>query len=376
VKHMPNYDLTYLTIDSLSEGVGSSQITPLIRKLSLEGLKIRLISFEKFLPSTELQDSLITSGVDWTYRPFGHRGIFGGTSRLIDMRRLILPTNLIHARSDIPTAAAISKGHDKVLWDVRSLWADQKVIINDSYVDKTLYKVYRKLEDFSANNSLGMSTLTKAVVPILEARNRALPKFRTVVATSVDTDLFVNQKNPPETFKALFSGTYNKFYDLEISRLFMDRLRKRISVETHWARPFESETNHLEVGETKVFLSTQKDMADLIPLYNFGISICKIDSGPSLKASMPTKIAEFLACGRPIVVNRGLGDMDELIDKFDIGVIIDGNLNSLDESVDKLIELISDKNTSDRCRFVAENYFSMDNGVRNYLDIYSRMLNN
>lgn len=34
------YDLTYISIDALSEGVGSSQIIPLISRLSKTGLKI------------------------------------------------------------------------------------------------------------------------------------------------------------------------------------------------------------------------------------------------------------------------------------------------------------------------------------------------
>lgn len=41
-----NYDLTYVTIDSLTEGVGSSQIIPLISRLSKNDLKINLISYE------------------------------------------------------------------------------------------------------------------------------------------------------------------------------------------------------------------------------------------------------------------------------------------------------------------------------------------
>jgi glycosyltransferase involved in cell wall biosynthesis len=137
----------------------------------------------------------------------------------------------------------------------------------------------------------------------------------------------------------------------------------------------ESNKSHIGVGEGKVFPSSQAEMAELIPNYSFGVSICKLDAGPSLSAAMPTKIGEFLACGRPVVVNKGLGDMDQLIKEFDAGVILDGSQSNLVESAKNLIRLISDTETPYRCRALAEKYFSMDVGASKYLDLYSQMLN-
>jgi glycosyltransferase involved in cell wall biosynthesis len=90
---------------------------------------------------------------------------------------------------------------------------------------------------------------------------------------------------------------------------------------------------------------------------------------------MPTKIGEFLACGRPVVVNKGLGDMDQFIAEYDAGVVLDGDLQNLAESAHKLISLITDPDTPNRCRALAEKHFSMDTGVENYLDLYSQILN-
>ena len=116
-------------------------------------------------------------------------------------------------------------------------------------------------------------------------------------------------------------------------------------------------------------------MANLIPYYSFGISVCKMNAGPSLTAAMPTKIGEFLACGRPIVVNRGLGDMDQFLEEFDAGVILDGTPTNLAEGAAKLASLLSDSETPDRCRALAEKYFSMEVGANKYLNLYSRILN-
>ncbi|MDO8646058.1 MAG: glycosyltransferase [Candidatus Planktophila sp.] len=375
MKKYDSFDLAYVTIDSLSEGVGSSQITPLISRLSKSGLKINLISYEKSNPNSELVAYFKSVGVEWNFRNFGSNGLMGGVARLNNLRQEIPKTNLIHARSDIPAVSAIASRQAPVLWDVRSLWADQKVMIQENLVNKTLYGIYRGLESIAASRSIGMSTLTSAVVPILEQRHKRLPLLRTVVPTAVDLDYFkLNPMMPPKA-QALFSGTYNEYYDLNLSRLFMEEFRKLFVVDTHWARPAESNKSHIGVGESKVFPSTQTGMANLIPDYSFGVSVCKMDAGPSLSAAMPTKIGEFLACGRPIVVNRGLGDMDQFLKEFNAGVILDGTPTNLVESATRLASLLSDSETPVRCRALAEKYFSMDVGANKYLNLYSRILN-
>lgn len=108
-------------------------------------------------------------------------------------------------------------------------------------------------------------------------------------------------------------------------------------VESHWARPVEAIRSEIGVRETYIFPSSQEGMSDLIPNYSFGIYVCKLDAGPSLSAAMPTKIGEFMARVRPIVVNKGLDDMDVFIEEFDAGVILDGTTGNLVEGAIKLL---------------------------------------
>jgi hypothetical protein len=201
-----------------------------------------------------------------------------------------------------------------------------------------------------------------------------LPLLRTVVPTAVDLERFKLNPIMPSQVRALFSGTYNQYYDMTLSGLFMEEFRKHIKVETHWARPAESSKSQISVGETKIFISTQALMSEYIPNYSFGVSVCKLDAGSSLSAAMPTKIGEFLACGRPVVVNKGLGDMDEFIDEFNAGIILDGTQDNLRDGATKLADMLSDSDTPQRCRALAEKYFSMDIGASKYLKLYSQML--
>ena len=43
-------------------------------------------------------------------------------------------------------------------------------------------------------------------------------------------------------------------------------------------------------------------------------------AGISKLGSAPTRMGEFLACGIPVIGNRGVGDMASLIEKYQVGI--------------------------------------------------------
>ena len=367
---MNPFDLTYVTVDSLNEGVGSSQILPLIQRLAKAGLKVHLITYEKEQIRDETAISLSAKGVVWTHLPFESMGPVGALRRIEEIRNSIKDTKLIHARSDIPAVASLLSEKAPVLWDVRSLWSDQRAFMETNLLKRQIIRSSRVLEKYASNNSHAMSTLTHSVVPELEARYRKVPIIRIVVPTAVDLKRFQFSQEIPQKLVGLYSGTFNNYYDLDLSREFTQELDNISPTEIHWARPKESPTATLGVGESQIFESSQNEMANLISRYSFGLSVCKLKAGPSLKAAMPTKIAEFLACGRPVVVSKGLGDFDKYIPEFNAGVILDGTAANLKTASQELLEIISDPDTPMRCRALAEKYFDIDKGVEKYLRLY------
>ncbi len=367
------FNLTYVTIDSISEGVGSSQILPLIRRLADAGLAINLISFEKHPPSTSVVSELEKSKVVWTKRAFEKPGYLGGISRLLEIRSAIAETEIVHARSDLPAVAAVLSHEAPILWDIRSLWADQRAFMEANSFKKQAIGSLRILENIASVGATAISTLTESVVPVLEARHKHLPKLQIVVPTAVDLERFNFVAKLPHIKGALYSGTYNNYYDLSLSKKFIEQMSKLGPLEVKWARPEESKRISLNAGEIASFVANQIEMATIIPNYSFGMSICKLDAGPSLKAAMPTKAAEFLACGRPMVVNAGLGDLDKYIQEFNAGVVLNGTEQDLESKAQHLNELLLDPGTPFRCRALAEKYFDINEGVRKYLEIYEAM---
>src|SRR4051794_37995375 len=121
--------LTYLTFDALSEGVGASQVLPYVLRLAGRGLQVRLISFEKQPPGPDLARDLATAGVRWDPQPFRRYGPRSGALRVLRAAALVRGSALVHARSDLAAAAAMLAGVRSWVWDLRSLWADQRIAL-------------------------------------------------------------------------------------------------------------------------------------------------------------------------------------------------------------------------------------------------------
>ena len=367
------FDVTYLSVDSIQEGVGASQIIPLILGLAKNGKRICLITFEKTKPPNELINLFSDVGVVWIIKEFGKPGAIGGLVRLNVLRRSVPKSAVLHGRSDIATAAAILSGIDApVLWDVRSLWSDQRLLIGTAGWNSFTAKAARVLENLAARKSSAMTTLTAAVVPILQQRHKRIPTITAVIPTCVQTSKFLPSPIPQDRVTCLLSGTFNNYYDINRMKQVLDEIRKSMDLRVIWARAGESPTEHLGVGEDVIISASHSEMPKLVQDSHFGIAICKQDNLDSLAAAVPTKIGEFLASGRPVIVSNGIGDLDHMLTSTRTGVVINHS-DSLQTIASQIRTLISDPKTPERCRELAMQHFDMEKSVDRYLEIYDRM---
>jgi len=113
-------------------------------------------------------------------------------------------------------------------------------------------------------------------------------------------------------------------------------------------------------------------MPEEIKNASFGIAICRDDAGDVLKGVMPTKISEFLAVGRPVIISAGMGDLDHLIISSNTGIVVSQS-SSREEFLRKVMELLGDPDLSNRCRTLAESHFSMGKAIKSYEEIYMKL---
>ena len=366
------YDLGYLSFDSLQEGVGASQVLRLVEEHAKNDLEVSLITFEKQKPPSWLLERVENSRINWEVLNFGEFGKIPAIQRLIKMKNIMPNASILHGRSDLATFCANRFGQAPVLWDIRSLWQAQRKIMNPKQIGKVTEFTLNSIESLNAKKSGAYTTLTKAVVPILEERFKNLPIHSAVIPTCVDLDLFQMAPSDKNQKVALVSGSFNNLYDFDLTKKVLTEIKRQLGMSIIWIRGTDSSSRNFGLGEKIINNLPHHEMPTWVSLSSVGIALCKTGD-ISLRGAMPTKVAEFLSCGRPVILSKGIGDFDEILKENKVGITISKN-DSLQMKVKELTWLLNDPNTANRCRNVAEELFSITSAAKTYSELYQKII--
>ena len=90
-------------------------------------------------------------------------------------------------------------------------------------------------------------------------------------------------------------------------------------------------------------------------------------------SSSPTKLGEVLVMGIPVISNSGVGDVKQIIEDADAGVVLDTFTDAdYRKAVDAIPGLMNKKPAD--IRSAVEEMYSLETGVRSYLSCYQRVL--
>ena len=98
------------------------------------------------------------------------------------------------------------------------------------------------------------------------------------------------------------------------------------------------------------------EVPSLLSLCDFSIAFIK--PAYSKIASSPTKFGELLSMGIPFICNKGIGDMEEIVNKYRCGILTDDFNETAYRNVIAQMEKFS-KSDAARFRQAAEEYFSL-----------------
>jgi glycosyltransferase involved in cell wall biosynthesis len=368
--------ITYLSVDSLSDSVGASQVLPYVEALARRGFKLRLCSLEKDRPSPSTARRLAEAGVRWEPRPFGGRGALNGLARVAKGARCLRGAELVHARSDLPAASALLARCPRWIWDMRGFWADERIEMGLLRQGSPAERAMRAVERASARRAGGIVALSAAAIEELAARHGPQVRAKaTVITTCVDLERFVASPMPDASvLRLVLAGTLNRRYDVPLMLGLVSELRRRRPAELAAFVPGPSPWVEALVDfGVPPRAATREEMPSILAAAHVGLSVLRPDAGVSRKAAMPTKLGELLACGRPVVVSPGLGDMDALVSSFRAGVVLEGaRADQLRAAADEIEQLVADPGTSSRCRALAEAHFDLERGVDRLVELYAR----
>lgn len=370
--------LTYLTTDSLSEGVGSSQVMPYVVRLAQRGVDVTLHSFEKGDVDRAIRRRLASAGVRWRPHRFRVGGAGGGLLRVAQCAVAAGGGGLVHARSDLPAAACLLTRRPAWVWDVRGFWREDRLALGMLRAGSPTERVLRGLESAAARSSGSIVILSQTAADILARRfGDDIAKKTWVITTCVDLERFPLTPLPDGTsLRLLLAGSLSGLYDIPAMLRLVERLRRRRTTDltvltptaTRWDDLFRS--HGATLGH-----AAPAEMPERVGEHQVGLSVRRLDVGVAGYSATPTKVGEFLACGRPVVVNTGLGDLDTLLSKYDAGVIVrDHSDEELDRVVTEVERLVEDPATPRRCRALAEEHFDVDQGVGRLLEAYRHAL--
>jgi len=367
-------EVLYLSFDSLKEGVGASQVLAYMRKVQLVG-KVTIISFEKEMPSESEIFTVEKDGLNWKPLPFGRFGIIGGIGRVVRLWLRIDRSKIIHARSTLPALAALLKFPNLWVWDCRSLQADQRRALSAKRKWNLSFLVMRVVEYILAKRSSSIIVITKSVVPVFISRYKVPRSKINMIPTCVDVARFQETSlNKAKVIRILFAGTFSPAYDVDLINKIINKLKEYSPVTVTIATSHGSTEHWKRVDYDEVVSVPHNEMPRLIQDHDLGVSIWKNNLGICLTSVASTKTAEFLACGRPVIINSLQGDFGTLIKENNAGVLTYSESDQeIEEYVLKILELVKDETTPKRCRKLALEEFNLDKGVETLNKIYREL---
>lgn len=402
-------NVLYLSYNGALEPLGRSQILPYLRGLATHhNHRFHLMSYEKphDWRNTQLvaeqRASLAGQGIAWHPLPYHQRPTLPAT--LYDLARG-LPRALrlaqrqridaIHVRSYVPMLLGLALKRLlglPLIFDMRGLWADERADVGQCGRDSRQYRAIKALERASLRAADHIVTLTERVRQELMGQSPLNQDSRplTVIPCCADLERFRRDEQARAELRSHYgwthktvivvSGSLGGWYMTdELAALYAEWLRSQpnlhLLVLTH-SDPgliIEPLTAHsVESANYTVRRAATAEMPAWLSAADAAVSL--IRPFYSKIASSPTKQAEYLACGLPIVANAGIGDSDVLIGNNRVGLVFDGwNAETYRGLWQRLQALRADPSLRLRCRAVAEQQLSLDSGTERYQRIYASL---
>jgi glycosyltransferase involved in cell wall biosynthesis len=393
--------------------LGQSQVIPYLKELSSRGVRFTLLSFETSKAYTSegrercerLRQELANSGIDWHWLRYHKSPSLPATSydvlagirygsRLVRDKQI----EMVHARNYIPATIALRLKRRfgvKMIFDVRGLMAEEYFDAGHWRKESAPYRITKAMERRALAAADGVVTLTEKIWPIINTwdglRDRHVA--HEVVPCCADLELFrFNQSDRDrrrhelgveDRLVVVYSGSIGGWYLTEsMADFFAVLLKEKPHAHALWLTTGNHDqvrtlmrTRGIEEKDYTVLATTTADVPSYLSASDAGLAFIKPCF--SKLASSPTKYAEYLACGLPLIINCGIGDSDTLITREKTGVLVaEFNPAAYQGAIAALEYFVAHpEQTRPRNREVAESLFDVRRvGVERYAHLYESVL--
>lgn len=399
----------YITYDGLTDQLGESQILPYLIRLAEFGARITILSCDKPAAMKKrgerLRATCAEAGITWESVPYAAkpRGLAQGSNwlRLSKAAGKLCSKKSIdiyHCRSLLP--ALIGKGlrgrfGGKLLFDMRGFWADERIeggVWNPrNPVYAALYHYFRKQERKLVGEADHVVSLTRKAVAIMRNEMRLQPDAATIIPCCADLASFdyrrfdaearaearASLELSPDDYALVYAGSLGAWYMLEEMLAFFLVFQKKKPQAKFLFLTREPEALIFSAAEKlgvpndalRVAQAERSEMPGMLSAADAGIFFIRPTF--SKQASSPTKMAEMLGSGLPVIANAGVGDNDEILTNDTGATIKSFSKKAYSAATDQF--LVRRPFDRARTRYLAENKLSLEEGAREYWNIYCRL---
>jgi glycosyltransferase involved in cell wall biosynthesis len=379
----------YICYFGLREPLVQTQVLPYLRELRAGGVEPSLLTFEpERFDETEWRERLRGAGIPWYTLRYHKRpslpatlyDIVRGAFRAASIARR-QGIRILHGRSHVGAAiGALAKRMcgARLIFDFRGLLAEEYVDHGHWPAGGFLFRLTKSAERWLFRHADG-------VVFVSDAMRQAagnLPGVVEVIPCCADLHRFATaaraELGAGDRVVYVYSGALGGYYLTdEIARLVRTDPKAFALILTKSApQPVidSFERAGFSQSDFRVLAVAPEEVPRYVRAADVGVSL--IRPSPARRASSPTKFAEYLAAGLPVIHSAGVGDLDAQIEQHRVGVLV----RSFDQAayvaaIRAVTELRRDPELAARCRALARAEYDLhDVGGPRYRRLYDAVL--
>lgn len=406
----------YICYFGVRQALVQTQVIPYLLEIAKDGVAISLLTFEPDLKANWTTEQIETErkhlaekGIDWHCLAYHKRfsviatayDVFGGV-RFV--HRTIRENNIdiLHGRSHVATlmgalAKKFSKRKPKLLFDIRGFFPEEYTDAGVWPEGGLLFRTVKRIERWLMKEADGFVVLTEKAREILfpessETGFDNIGRPVEVIPCCVDLERFkaVNNVTRSDMRKKLgvedrnviayvgsFGGWYltDEMIDFYVAARESDRTTFALILTQRDKEVIARQFRQKGFADTDFLVETVPPSGIANYLNSADMAISFIKACYSKLSSSPTKIAEYLAAGVPIIFNSGVGDLDHMLGGENVGIVVE-NFTTIDyeKALHEIHDLKQDDRLRTRCEQTAMKFFALEGvgGVK-YRKIYKRL---
>lgn len=399
----------FVSLDGMTDPLGQSQVLPYLTGLADKGYNIEIISCEKRHHFEATQQSinnlLAPYNIQWHYCFYKNAWpILSQSKNYFQLKKLAKARLkyhqghvVLHCRSYLPAIIGLKlrqRYGTSFIFDMRGFWADERIDgriwSKKNPLTRYLYNKFKRREKTLLQEADVIVSLTHKAKAMMLSWGLGISDDKIkVIPCCADLAHFSAANLLPNQLKTItgqlpdLAGRFVLSYIGSVGTWYMIDEMMAFFRELHHIRPAvfliitkDNETlvqaaakkAGLPPGSVVVRPATRAEVPYYISLSQ--LSVFFIRPSFSKQASSPTKMGELLSMGVPIITNRGIGDVESILEQEHCGVLVD---DFSSESYTKAAGMALEQLNACRPHTIptARKYFSLADGVEKYQAIYA-----